>query len=128
MPYYEILYETGAHSVADYADDEEMFAAVGAHHARALAGEKGLDVPGGHNAERVVKVLKYDGHPGEGVEVSAKEVKKLVDEHLTDAGGVDLLSLSQAARDLASPTVEGKAHDSNYKAKEVETFEEGWAA
>lgn len=130
--YYEILYETGAHSVACYEDDEEMLAAVTAHHARATNGELGLNVAGGHNAERIVKVLKYEVNPGEGVPVDQKTALKLVadtvEEHTADNGAVDLVGLAQVLRDAASPTVESKAHESNYKAEETEVFEEGWAA
>lgn len=61
MPFYEVIYETGAYSVAEYADEKEALGALKSHHTRATNGEVGG--PPGHPAERIVKVFVYDQHP-----------------------------------------------------------------
>src|SRR3982751_1061999 len=61
MPFYELIFETGTHTVAEYADDEEMKSAVQGQHERAVIGADGG--PAGHPAERIKQVLKYDYHP-----------------------------------------------------------------
>lgn len=63
MPFYELIFETGSHSVAQYADDEEALGAVAEQHRRAKAGDVGG--PSGHAAERIARVLKYDEHPAD---------------------------------------------------------------
>ncbi len=131
MPYYEIIYETGSHSLGNYKDDEEMFAAVKAHHARAIAGEVGG--PSGHRAERIARVEKYSVHPGsvgEGSSLSADEAKAQLDEALkasTEGDVVDLAQLQMHVRDLGSPIDnEAGPQDSEYKLEADEVFTEGW--
>lgn len=105
MPWYELVYETGNHSVAYYEDDEEMLSAVSAHHARAVAGERGnslgtsnetgAPIPG-LPAERIKVVYQYKKHPG-------------------DTGDED-------------PRVDTPPHESNYAMKEQRAhLEEQWA-
>lgn len=73
MPFYEIIYENGDHSVACYDNEEEMLSAVKEHHDRAKNGlrgnpegtltETGTPV-GAVAAIRVARVLEYEDHPG----------------------------------------------------------------
>lgn len=78
MPYYEVIFETGAHSVAFYDSEQQMKEALSAHHFRAISGgmgqlqtsssphpTTGQHVPANHPAERVVAVHEYAEHPGE---------------------------------------------------------------
>lgn len=85
MPYYEVIYETGAHSVLNSESDEQVMEGLNNHHERALNGMRGqlessssrhpshdaMHGPGApvpvatHQAERVKRVLRYDTHPGD---------------------------------------------------------------
>lgn len=93
MPYYEVIYETGAHSVLFGENDEAIREGLVEHHTRALNGGPGqlasssskhpshdemhgaaAPVPiAAHAAERVKKVLVYpDAHPGDSVDHSTQ--------------------------------------------------------
>lgn len=131
--YYELIFESGAHSVASYESEEEMLQAVGAHHERAINGLDGG--PSGNSAERLVKVLEYgDKHPGDGfANQSADVIKKEVDaalKALDDGGTVDVMALSEAVKEIGNPTTAGTGrHDSMFKAQESNEFTaESWAA
>lgn len=138
MPFYEIIYETGAHSLASYDTDAEAAAAADSHNSRAVTGQ-----PSGSDyityseagdpiatkappAERVVKVLKYEEHPAEyniaqtlSKEDAVKEVKKAID-NLTVADQVSAPELAGAIRDLTTPLIpDSGPHESNYKMAEV---------
>lgn len=75
MPFYEIIYEPGTKSIAEYADDAEAQSALAAHKERALSGQPATpessvhpdpDAPatvGTWAAERPIKVFVYDTHP-----------------------------------------------------------------
>jgi hypothetical protein len=129
--FYELIFESGAHSVAFYESEEEMLDAVKAHHERATKGEDGG--PSGDVATRIVKVLAYEQHPSEAFsmssDVAAKELPKLVEAATTD-GVLDSMALAASVRNLNSPLVdEGERHDSMYKAKEAKAFtDKEWAA
>jgi|SRR6187549_2592922 len=130
--FYELIFESGAHSVACYDSEEEMLLAVGAQHLRATKGEDGG--PAGNNAERIVKVLEYANHPGDGFanqssDVVKKELESAMKE-LDDGGTVDIMALSEAVKEIGNPTVaEPGRHDSMFKAKEDKEFtDESWAA
>jgi len=131
MVFAEIIYETGAHSIACYDSDEELLSAVSEHHKRAAEGGKASD--GSQNAaERIVKVLKYDRHPADETSVSSEvaleEVKAAVEANSAD-GAVDVNALAAAVRELATPVVTSDPHESNYKLEEVEELDpESWAA
>ncbi len=125
MPFYEILYETGASSVACYENDEEAERAIGEHHKRAVNGEPGGPI--GAPAERIKAVFVREEHPNDyNVEgtMSADVAKSEVDA-LIKAGGasnkgvIPLDQLAVEVRNLAHPMVVGKenAFDSNYKMK-----------
>jgi hypothetical protein len=131
VPYYEIIYETGAHGVAFYENDEEMASALKAHHARAASGERGG--PGGHPAERIAKALEYEDHPADLMAdqtLSADVVKKELDAALkaaTDENGVVYVpDLTATVRDITRPVLDANAlspHDSIFKAKETKEVE-----
>ena len=123
MPFYEIVYETGRMSVAEYADDEEAKSAIGAHHARATAG--GVGGPVGQPAERIAAVYVYDAHPDDaGKSVSADVAKKELEavlKNVTDSNGVvNMEELAYAVRQAGHPMVDSldKPFQSRYKVKE----------
>jgi len=120
MPFYEITYETGTMSVAEYADDAEAEGAIKAHNDRARNGEPGGPI--GQPAERIAKVRVYSGHPndyGMSAEVAKSELSSMIDA-LTDKDKVvDLTALAQQVRDLAHPMVPKESpFDSEYKMSE----------
>jgi hypothetical protein len=126
LKYYEIIYETGNHSIAAYEDDEEAKNAVSAHHNRAKSGQSAqASNPEMGPAERIVKVLKYDEHPAtlnEGQVATAEEVVNTVQEAIReDAVGelVSVQTIAAAVRDMSNPTVDSDPHESNYKMQEV---------
>ncbi len=131
---YEIVYEDGSHSIAEYADDDEALSAVTAHHERATKGEPALlsDPDGRVKATRIVKVFKYDAPPGDLLEAQllpedqvTKELEGLLKES-TKSGITDLRELAARIRDLANPFIESGPHESNYKAKETEEVALPW--
>lgn len=132
MPFYELIFETGAKSVAMYEDDAEALRATQAHHLRAVNGETALASASGSDpqsdrpAERIVKVLKYDQHPGDFMEsqaLSATDVTKAVTAAIKDAQVGDLVSVPEVAaavRELTSPVVaDAGRQDSMFKAPEL---------
>lgn len=130
--FYEIIYETGNHSIASYEDDTEAIRAIGEHHRRAKAGEKAQESnPEMGPAERIVKVLKYDEHPGTAFDsnvATEEEIADVVNIVVTKKGHGGVVSLGEVAaavRNISNPTVDSKPHDSNYKLEEVGTLE-GW--
>ena len=125
MPFYEITYETGRSSVAEYLDDDEAKSAVLAHHERAKNGESGGPV--GAPAERIAKVRVYKVHPNElnpeqtvSADVLSKEVAALVKAMADDNGVVSVDQFAIEVRGLTHPMVQTKEHsfDSNFKMKE----------
>lgn len=92
MPYYEIIYETGAHSISFAADDDEALSGIRAQHNRARSGLPGG--PAGNPGERVARVLKYKKHPatyGEAQTMTVEGLKKVVSDlakGLADENGV----------------------------------------
>lgn len=122
MPFYEVIFETGDHSIVQADTDEEVQTAMAEQHTRAKSGLPGG--PAGNRAERVTRVLKYDMHPGDdslvnmvdpkGATARFKEV--LDDADVTDQGQVALSALSEA---LVPPVVlDTPVHESNYAYKE----------
>ena len=130
MAFYEIIYEPGTFSVANYATNEEALAAVEAHNSRAVKAEIGG--PSGHRAERVVRVLKYDKHPSEynvdqtmGAEVALESVREAV-ESTTESGVVSVPVLAAAVRDMTNPVADTPPHESNFKMPETEELTLPW--
>lgn len=126
--FYEIVYETGAHSVAEYATDEEAVDALKAHHERALAGEVGG--PSEHSAERIKCVFVYNQHPADfgasqamHSDVVRAELDALIGSLEDENGIVAVPDLASAVRDLTNPIVISGPHESNFKKKEERTLD-----
>ena len=124
--FYEIIYETGNHSIAMYESDDEAIRAISEHHRRAKNGEKAQATNEQMGpAERIVKVLKYDEHPADysaSGAVDSQDVTAAVEKAIADKGHgglVSVMEVAAAVRDVSSPTVDSAPHDSNYKMKEV---------
>jgi hypothetical protein len=125
VPHYEIIFEDGSYSVANYKDDEEALSATQAHHDRALEGGPALlsDVDNRVKATRIVKLIKYDAPPGDMFEGQTlpedqvtSELKGLIASATSD-GVTDLRVLAASIRDLSNPLVDSAPHESNYKAE-----------
>lgn len=133
MPFYEVIYETGAHSIMFVEDENEALEALTVHHERATNGEVGG--PSGHTAERIKRVLVYDEHPGsygESQAVPTKDVHTAFSAALDKHAVGDLVSVPQLTaelRDITNPLVESGPHESNYKAPETsELKSDSWGA
>ena len=113
----EVIYENGEVSVAEYQTDEEATSAVTEQHNRAKQG--GSNGPQGAQASRIVKVLKYDTHPGDyGTHggLSVDEVKTSINQLLTGAEAVDVQQLAQSISILNHPMqAPSTPHDSRFK-------------
>lgn len=124
--FYEIIYETGAHSVAEYADDAEAIDAVRSHHSRATSGERATESNEDSGpAERIVAVLKYNDHPatyGESQAFNSSDVTAIVNSAVEQLAVGDMVSVAEVAaavKDISSPVVSSEPHESNYKMAEV---------
>lgn len=122
MPYFEIVYETGTHSVACYDDENEAISAVQAQHERATGGAEGG--PTGHPAERVTMVLMYEEHPatyGEEQTASADELTKALKDAVGKEPVVSAPEVLAQLRELNSPLVPEAetSQESMYKAPEI---------
>lgn len=131
MAIYEIIFEDGSYSKADYGSNEEALQACQAHHERAIKGMpslEGTNVP----STRVVKIFRYDSDPGDIYEnqtMSDDMVKKYLDaivKAATENGVTDLRQVAAAIRDLSNPMQDSEPHESNYKAKEAEELTLPW--
>lgn len=124
--FYEIIYENGEVSVAEYASDEEALTAVTEQHNRAKAGLK--NGPQAGPASRVVKVLVYPNHPGTyaGGGLSADEVQSSIKDLLKNIDVVDVQQLAMAVSGLNHPMVSPESpHDSRFKQPEERELETG---
>ena len=61
--YYELIYENGEVSVANYDTDDAALAAIEEQHNRAKTG--GKNGPQGGPASRIARVFVYATHPGD---------------------------------------------------------------
>jgi hypothetical protein len=123
---YEIIWESGEHSLANYDSDEEMTQAVLAQHTRATEGEAGGPAEG-TLANRVVKVFKYDSDPAEATDGYTTDLAKAmlgeqIDAVADENGVVGVSELHAALANALSSTVQSAPHESNYKAESVEEF------
>lgn len=126
MPHYEVIYEDGTMSVANYADDEEASRALTAANDRAKSGQRSVaSDPNSPAATRIKRVFVYDEPPGdynpEGM-LSADVAKEEVTAALkaaTEKGVTDLFKLAALIRDISNPFVVTGPHESNYKATET---------
>ena len=122
--FYEITYETGRCSVAEYADDDEARSALAEHHRRATEGAAGG--PLGQPAERIKVVRIYKQHPNEfnpdqtmSADVLKSELGALVDAMADDNGVVNVASFAVEVRALTHPMAPKEApFDSEFKMKE----------
>jgi hypothetical protein len=122
---YEVIWEDGSHSLANYADDDEMKSAVLAHHNRAKSGESGG--PAGGPAGRIVKVFKYTDDPAESddtmsADVAKAELDAAIDAAADENGVIVLGDLLNIVAAIRSSQVSSAPHESNYKAEAVEEF------
>lgn len=133
MPYYEVTYETGRTSVANYENEAEAQSALKAHNDRAKTGQPGgpvADHPIGAAgvpdwpAERIVAVRVYSKHPDDynteqtaTVEVVTTEIQEQVEKLADENGVVNLQSLANEVRGLSHPMVTERdsSFDSVYK-------------
>lgn len=106
--FYEITYETGRCSVAQYDSDDEAKSALAEHHKRATEGTAGG--PLGQPAERIKVVRVYKKHPNEfnpeqtmSADVLKSELGALVDAMADDNGVVNVASLAVEVRALTHP-------------------------
>lgn len=132
MPFYEVIFETGVHSVANYEDDNEALRALEAHNTRAMKGEVGG--PTGHAAERVKRVLKYDKHPaevGENQNVEVNALKEQVGAVIDNAALGDEVSVPEVAagiRNITSPLIMDNApFESDYIMAESGELKGSWS-
>jgi|SRR6266576_1208971 len=137
MPWYEIVYETGNHSVAFYGSDDEANVALNAHQERARSGETATpqstertdigaipSAPTSWPAERIAKVYKYDDHPanfGIGEQVPIGDLSATLESAQTEQGLVSVPVAAAAIRAASSPlTTPQGPHDSMYAMEHTE--------
>lgn len=125
MPFYEVVYETGSHSVVE-GDEKDVLRGIKEHHRRALNGEIGG--PTGHPAERVKRIFVYDRHPADFLSagsVSVEEAESRVKDAIkraAESGVVGLAALQRELDQMVSPMHrrdEAGPHESWYKMKET---------
>lgn len=126
MPFLEVIYENGEHSIVN-DDDGNAINGIKEQHRRATQGEPGG--PAGQQAVRIKRVLRYDEHPGslyESQAVSQNELKKWLDDAIKEHSVGDLVSVPEVIASLRNgvdPLVVSGPHESNYKAKEAEELD-----
>ena len=134
MPFYEVVYETGEHSVAQYDSDEEAQSALATQHERATQGQPGGPDGTQWPAIRIKRVLVYPFHPtdfGAGQEVPSATLLERVQQAIKDNekdGTVQVHVVAAAVRDLSSPVVSTKPgpFESSYKAPVERELEVTW--
>jgi hypothetical protein len=126
--YYEIIYENGEVSVANYDSDEDAVSAITEQHNRAKAG--GQNGPQGGPASRIVRAFVYPNHPGDyGTEggMSADEVKSSITALLKGVDVVDVQQLSTAVSALNHPMITPESpHDSRFKQDAERELADSW--
>jgi hypothetical protein len=122
MPHYEVIYETGEVSVANYADDAEAMKALTEQNLRATTGRDAG--PQGGPASRIAKVFIYDEHPGSlnedgglSADVLTSDLKDLVKQYTDKNGVVNVMVFAEAVAGLVHPMVPGdiNPHDTRFK-------------
>lgn len=123
--YYEVVYEDGSVSIADYASEADAVEAIEAQNERAKDGQP--NGPQGGNATRVAKVFKYDNHPGDyGTNdgLAVDEVKAAINDMLQ---GIDVVNVQQLAQNISALNHPMKpdagVHESKYKQEPVGELE-----
>ena len=126
MPFYEVIYENGEHSVIS-GDDDSVLSGIKEQHRRAMNGEPGG--PAGVQAVRIKKVLKYAEHPGslyESQAVPAEVVKNWLDEAVANNQVGDLVSVPEVIASIRAsqdPMQVTGPHESNFKMKEEKALD-----
>lgn len=121
MPFFEVIFETGEHSIMQADDQSYILSFANTHHARAKAGLPGG--PAGYPAERVVRILTYDEDPAElsaspflSKDVAASTIKQAASIS-TEDGVLDVNAFIHEMAPVA--IVDTEAHESNYSAAET---------
>jgi hypothetical protein len=144
VPFYEVTFETGRSSVANYADEAEAHRALKEHNRRAMSGEAGGPVaghgggPGNPNwaAERIAVVREYAKHPDEfnpeqtmSGDVLKEQMVVLIDDAADANGVVNLQDVGERVKGLAHPMKnrdEGDPFGSTYKMEEDRVLDLGF--
>lgn len=132
MPFYEVIFENGNVSVANYKNDQEAIGALRVQHERAVSGKKGG--PLGQPAQRVRALYKYDRHPNDyneaqtaSADVLKSELSDLIEAMKDENGVVALDQLAIEVRGLSHPMKEPEApFASRFKMEEVAQIELGF--
>lgn len=115
--FYEIVYEDGTVSVADYPDDDAAKTAVYEQHNRAKSGAKNGPQEG--TATRVARVYVYANHPGDlGADdtLSSDEVSAALKAMLKDIDVVNIGVLATNIRRLTHPmNDDAEVHGSKFR-------------
>lgn len=134
MPHYEVIYENGTSSIAEYENDEEALTATKAHHERAKAGKPAIESAPEVPASRVVKVLKYDKHPGTyGQEqiVSVDVAKMQLEEAIKATAKDGVVSPHEVYSHMVEQNYplhkDPEAHGSKYKMQEETELSLPWS-
>lgn len=126
MPFYEVIFENGEHSVIS-GDDDSVLSGIKEQHRRAMSGEPGG--PAGVQAIRVKKVLKYDEHPGslyESQAVPTEVLNNWLSEAVAENQVGDLVSIPEviaSIRRAGDPMQISGPHDSNFKMAEAKQLD-----
>lgn len=121
MPFYEVIFEVGTHSIMNAESDDAVASFAGIQHQRAKSGLP--NGPAGDRADRIVRILRYDSYPGDVVvDMPAKDVaarlKEVMADIDTDAEGN--YNLQELARQLVPPAIlDTPVHDSNFAMQET---------
>lgn len=115
--FYEIVYEDGTVSVADYPSDAVAQTAIMEQHNRAKTGKKNGPQEG--PATRIAKVWSYETHPGSLYEaggMTADEVKSRVADLLKGHDVVDPTRFAVELAGVTHPMINNaEPHDSKFK-------------
>ena len=122
--FYEVIYETGEVSVADYPDDVAALGALKEQNDRAKQGYAAG--PQGGAASRISKVLKYNDHPGSlnedgclSAEVLTASLPDLIKQYTDKNGVVNVLAFGEGVSSLVYPMVTPDTpHGSRFKMAE----------
>jgi thiamine pyrophosphate-dependent acetolactate synthase large subunit-like protein len=144
MPFYEVIYETGNHSIASYENDDEATQALTAHNDRAKSGQPGTpestarpDVPDQSTqtwpAERIARVLVYNDHPAtynEAQVVTTQAVEEAVRASTdTETNTVNAMQAAASIREATSPFVPQEGpHDSSYAMEADHELNGNWSS
>lgn len=121
MPFYEVIFEVGTHSVMNAESDEAVQGFAEIQHQRAKSGLP--NGPAGDRADRIVRILKYDEDPGNPTtDMPIKDIQARVKEVAADldADADGNVNLAEVARNLPMPAVlDTPVHESNFAMQET---------